>query len=73
MTMVSSVTYGFLFLLSLPALLSKQPSAAHSLPHAELDFRAGQFRSLTAEQPWLHFRVSAQTLDWQQVGVACHR
>lgn len=59
MTMVSSITYSFLFLLSLPALLSKQPSATHSLPHAGSDFRAGQFRSLAAERPWLYFGVSA--------------
>jgi hypothetical protein len=69
--MVSSVAYGLLFLLSLSALLSKQLSAAHSLPHAGLDFRAPQFRSVTAEQPWLHFGVNAQTLGWDQTEVAC--
>lgn len=52
----------FPILLSLSALLSKQPSAAPSLLHAGPDFRADLFRSLTAELPWLHLGVSAQTL-----------
>lgn len=67
-TMVSSVMPGFLLLLSLPALLST-PSTAHCLPHAGLDFRVGQFRSLAAEQPQLHYGMSAQTLGWEQTGV----
>lgn len=33
----------------------------------------GWIRSLTSEQPWIHFGVSAQTLGWEQAEAACHR